>query len=191
MRNKIVKVPSIKNPIAESPGFAKKQLSDYKLDACGLCGFGCAYCSSNVGNYLWIWRKQFAEQTKPQLGESLLPAEEPALMFILPDYLERLRARGIHECHTCTPVLGNIFELHKPRYLLYDDQITEVDRKAFRGLEGVLLQSKPDNNDTSLKPHSADIQREMQTEIKSLNCAKVPSRNTSRSKAERKVDMKL
>lgn len=93
MKNKIVHIPSIQQPITASPGFAKKELSDYKLDACGLCGFGCRYCSSNVGNYLRINRARFADQTEQQLGKQQLPAEEPALMFVWPDYLDRLHAQ--------------------------------------------------------------------------------------------------
>ena len=59
MELKIVNVPSINRPITPSPGFAKKKLADYKLDACGLCQFGCRYCSSNCGNYLRINRTKF------------------------------------------------------------------------------------------------------------------------------------
>jgi hypothetical protein len=40
MKNKIVVVPAIAKPIAESPGFAKKQLSEFKLDILALCGYG-------------------------------------------------------------------------------------------------------------------------------------------------------
>jgi DNA repair photolyase len=93
MKNKIVQVPSIRSPITESPGFAKKELSDYKLDACGLCGFGCSYCSSNVGNYLRINRGNFADLTEQQLGQATLPADDPALMFVWPDYLHQLKAQ--------------------------------------------------------------------------------------------------
>jgi DNA repair photolyase len=90
MKNKVVTVPSIKQPIQTSPGFAKKKLSDYKLDILGLCGFGCRYCSSNEGNYLRIQRGRFAERTLEQLGERLLPADNPSLMFVWPDVLARL-----------------------------------------------------------------------------------------------------
>ena len=90
MKNKIVDVPSIKRPIQASPGFAKKELSDYKLDILGLCGFGCRYCSSNEGNYLRIKRATFAKHTVEQLGQRLLPSDTPALMFVWPDVLERL-----------------------------------------------------------------------------------------------------
>ena len=71
MKLSVVEVPSIKVPITSSPGFAKKDLSDFKLDACGLCGFGCRYCSSNSGNYLRINRAMFADLTEQQLGEGL------------------------------------------------------------------------------------------------------------------------
>ena len=47
MKNVIVNVPAVKGPIRKSPGFAKKELADYKLDIVALCGFGCRYCSSN------------------------------------------------------------------------------------------------------------------------------------------------
>ncbi|MCA9072468.1 MAG: hypothetical protein KDA84_26270, partial [Planctomycetaceae bacterium] len=90
---KIVEVPSIVEPIQRSPGFAKKALSDYKLDILGLCGFGCKYCSSNVGNYLRINRARFAELTERQLGERLLPAENPELTFIWLDVIEKLVAQ--------------------------------------------------------------------------------------------------
>lgn len=93
MKNLIVEVPSIKSPIQASPGFHKKELSEYKLDILGLCGFGCRYCSSNEGNYLRIHRGPFAERTLLQLGRRLTPADTPELMFTWPDVLERLDAQ--------------------------------------------------------------------------------------------------
>ncbi len=90
MKNHLVLVDSIKEPIRPSPGFRKKLLSDYKLDIMGLCGFGCSYCSSNDGNYLRINREPFAERTGRQLGVRLLPSEDPALTFLWPDVLERM-----------------------------------------------------------------------------------------------------
>ena len=70
----IVNIPTIQIPIARSPGFLKKELSDYKLDIMGLCEFGCRYCSSNGGNYLRMNKKDFAELTEQQLGEKSFPA---------------------------------------------------------------------------------------------------------------------
>ena len=87
----IVEVKPIEVPITKSPGFAKKGLSDFKLDACALCGFGCTYCSSNNGNYLRINRKKFADDTEKQLGVRILPADDPNLMYIWRDVLERLQ----------------------------------------------------------------------------------------------------
>ncbi len=40
MKLHIVEADSITEPIRPSPGFVKKALSEFKLDACGLCGFG-------------------------------------------------------------------------------------------------------------------------------------------------------
>ncbi len=93
MKNKVVKVPSIRNPIKRSPGFVKKELSTYKLDILGLCGFGCRYCSSNWGNYLRINRQGFAELTKAQVGKQVLPADDPSLTFIFPDILKNLESQ--------------------------------------------------------------------------------------------------
>ena len=88
---KLVVVPNTKTLIKESPGFHKKDLSDYKLDLLALCEFGCRYCSSNTGNYLRIYRSKFAKLTEEQLGERVLPSEDPALMFVYTDVLGQLR----------------------------------------------------------------------------------------------------
>jgi len=92
---KIVTIPITKTLIKKAPGFAKKQLADYKVDIVGLCGFGCRYCSSNTGNYLRIYRQQFAALTEEQLGDRLLPTERPELMFVYDDVVEHLR-RELH-----------------------------------------------------------------------------------------------
>lgn len=88
-----VKVPTIKTPITASPGFAKKGLSDDKLDPIAKCQFRCVYCSSNDGNYLRINRKKFAKLTKQQTGKASLPADNLQLMFLWPEILERLAAQ--------------------------------------------------------------------------------------------------
>lgn len=93
MRTKVVNIPTIQLPLKPSPGFAKKGLSTFKLDICGLCEFGCRYCSSNAGNYLRINRSRFASLTKEQLGCESLPADDPALMFVWPNVLEQLKAQ--------------------------------------------------------------------------------------------------
>ncbi|MCH7727287.1 MAG: hypothetical protein IH991_12525 [Planctomycetes bacterium] len=98
MKSKIVEVPSLMEPIQKSPGFAKKGLSEFKLDLCALCGFGCPYCSSNSGNYLRINRTAFAEMARQQLGQPLTPFDDPQLMYVWPDVLERLEAQlGRHD----------------------------------------------------------------------------------------------
>jgi DNA repair photolyase len=90
---KFVNVPTIKVPITPSPGFAKKELADFKLDLLGLCQYGCKYCSSNSGNYLRINGSEFANLTKEQTGERTWPAEDPQLMFLWPEILERIEAQ--------------------------------------------------------------------------------------------------
>lgn len=89
-RLKIVEIPSVREPIRRSPGFAKKELSSYALDLLGLCAYGCRYCSSNAGNYLRINRSRFADLTEEQLGTRALPADDPRLMFAWPDVLAKL-----------------------------------------------------------------------------------------------------
>jgi hypothetical protein len=49
--------------------------------------------------------------------------------------------------------------LHKLRYLLYEKDITRDDAKQFAGLEGVLLQSKPDSRGLSKNPYLAELQQ--------------------------------
>ena len=90
MNTRVVSVPSVQQPIAASPGFAKKLLADFKLDCIGLCQFGCLYCSSNNGNYLRMNRAEFADLTEQQLGVRSLPTGNPELMFDWPDFTERL-----------------------------------------------------------------------------------------------------
>jgi DNA repair photolyase len=93
MKLQVVNVPSIKAPITEAPGFQKKGLADYKLDLMALCGFGCAYCSSNEGNYLRIRREEFATLTEQQIGKRVYPADDPSLTFLWPDVLDKLAAQ--------------------------------------------------------------------------------------------------
>jgi len=59
LKNKIVNLPSINSLITTSDGFVKKELSTYKLDIMGLCGFGCRYCSSNAGLGMKFRKKTF------------------------------------------------------------------------------------------------------------------------------------
>lgn len=128
MKNKLVMVPSIKEPIQKSPGFAKKELATYKLDLMGLCGFGCSYCSSNAGNYLRINRERFADLTEQQLGERLLPATAPELSFVWPDVLERLTAQLKSKPTTWgtgeTLVVSQLTDAFSPHLLL--DGITQA-----------------------------------------------------------------
>lgn len=93
MKPVIVTIPSIADPIKRSPGFEKKELATHKLDIMGLCQFGCKYCSSNEGNYLRINRQKFADMTREQTGEALLPATSPELSFRWGDFEKRLAAQ--------------------------------------------------------------------------------------------------
>ncbi len=48
--------------------------------------------------------------------------------------------------------------VNKLRYLLYEDKITAADSMEFRGLEGVLLQSKPGEDGYSQNPNIMSLQ---------------------------------
>ena len=93
MKNKLVVIDGAKNPIKTAEGFFKKGLADYHLDLCGLCGFGCSYCSTNNGYTLRINRRHLADLTEQQLGVRLLPSEDPSLMFVYPNVLDALRTQ--------------------------------------------------------------------------------------------------
>lgn len=93
LRNRVVTLDSIDDPIKSAPGFKKKDLADAKLDIMGLCGFGCRYCSSNAGNYLRIRGDRHRTETLEQLGIDATPATNPALTFVWKDVLERMRAQ--------------------------------------------------------------------------------------------------
>lgn len=93
MKNTTVDVPTPKEPIKRSPGFEKKELSEFKLDLAGLCGFGCRYCSSNWGYYLRIKKKEFAKLTKQQTGTVTYPQDNPSLEFAWPDVLANLESQ--------------------------------------------------------------------------------------------------
>jgi len=90
MKNKIVIVPQMKSIIKTAPGFNKKELANYKLDISALCGYGCLYCSSNMGNYQRINQKKFNRCTKEQTGKSILPKDDPSLMMIWPTVVDQL-----------------------------------------------------------------------------------------------------
>ena len=90
MKNRVVLVPTVKTPVAPSPGFAKKDLSSYKTDILGLCGYGCLYCSSNWGNYLRTRQAEFHTMTLEQLGIDAYPDTEPSLTFEWENIIEVL-----------------------------------------------------------------------------------------------------
>lgn len=103
MKNDVVIVPSLTGDLVrEAPGFQKKLLCDHKLDILALCGFGCRYCSSNLGNYLRIQKKKFAKLTEEQLGRRTYPADDPSLTFEWRDVIEKLTA----ELSTKAPSFG-------------------------------------------------------------------------------------
>ena len=140
MRNKIVEVPSIKQPITRSPGFEKKELSTYKLDLMALCGFGCRYCSSNYGNYLRINREKFADAAEDQLGKRIYPDQDPSLSMVWPDVLPKLEAQvkskrpSFGDGHTL--VFSMLTDGFSPK--LVEDGVTEaalrlvLDHTSFR-----------------------------------------------------------
>jgi len=140
MRNKVITVPAIKTPIAESPGFAKKLLSDFKLDILGLCGYGCRYCSSNWGNYLRIHRKPFAEEAERQLGVREYPDTDPSLTILWDDIYESIERQLVRKPRIWGQGKTLVFSMLTDGFspLLVDTGLTErilnlvLDRTSFR-----------------------------------------------------------
>ena len=91
MKNRIVKVPSMKKLITLAPGFAKKELATYKLDILALCGFGCRYCSSNTGNYLRINAEKFSTCVEQQTGKTSKHVADPSLAYVYPGVVNQLK----------------------------------------------------------------------------------------------------
>lgn len=84
-KTSLVIVPNRKTLIQPSPGFAKKQLAHFHLELAALCGFGCAYCSSNTGYYLRVNAQKFAAATAEQTGGSFDPKTNPNLFLMYED----------------------------------------------------------------------------------------------------------
>jgi DNA repair photolyase len=97
IKNPVVEVPSIKNPIQPSKGFKKKELSDFKLDLSAKCGFSCRYCSSNHDYFMRVFQEKFADSIEQQLGERALTHEVPRLMLKWPNVIERLEEQLSHK----------------------------------------------------------------------------------------------
>lgn len=100
MNTKLVIVPNRKKLIQPSPGFAKKHLSNFHAELVALCGFGCAYCSSNTGYYLRVNGQKFAAATESQTGQGFAPRTDPSLFLAYSDVigdLERELAGKVHE----------------------------------------------------------------------------------------------
>lgn len=69
----------VKAPIIESPGFAKKGLSDYHIDLARRCAASCAYCSTNSGYPARTNRARLTALAKEQLLEDIDPTREPGV----------------------------------------------------------------------------------------------------------------
>ena len=140
MRNKVITVSAIKTPIAQSPGFSKKLLSDYKLDILGLCGYGCRYCSSNWGNYLRIKREIFADEAERQLGVRAYPDTDPSLMIPWEGIYESIESQLVRKPKTWGQGKTLVFSMLTDGFspLVVDIGLTHrilgliVDRTSFR-----------------------------------------------------------
>lgn len=94
MKTLPVVVPSTKRLIQPSPGFAKKGLADYHLELMALCGFSCAYCSSNEGNYLRMNRERFANEAMGQAMGFAADESDADRQALAKDILEAADARA-------------------------------------------------------------------------------------------------
>lgn len=96
MRSLQVRDPEmVKAPILESPGFAKKGLSDYHLDLARRCGASCSYCSTNDGYPMRVNKARLITLAKAQLGETVDPTRDPgiAITWDADEVMRRLDAQ--------------------------------------------------------------------------------------------------
>lgn len=93
-KDKPVNVPwkgKVQNPIRLSPGFEKKELAVYKLDAMVFCQFACAYCSSNAGNLMRINTKQISHWSLEEVGIAYNPRQDADSFYMTyPEIVEAL-----------------------------------------------------------------------------------------------------
>jgi DNA repair photolyase len=92
LRVPLVQVPSMETPIQPSPGFAKKELADFKLDIMGACGFQCSYCSTPATTYHRVNKERHAQAAQEQTGQRLYHGRDP-IQVVWPDVLEKLEAQ--------------------------------------------------------------------------------------------------
>jgi DNA repair photolyase len=86
----MVDVPSLKRPIQQSPGFAKKLLADHKLDLMGRCGFECTYCSSDTGRALMTRMPELVSAVEKKTGEYKSHLDDSSIVYVWPDVLQQL-----------------------------------------------------------------------------------------------------
>lgn len=81
--------------IIESPGFAKKGLSDYHMDLARRCGASCSYCSTNAGYPARVNRARLTALAREQLGVDVDPTREPGISIAWDraEVLRRLEAQ--------------------------------------------------------------------------------------------------
>jgi DNA repair photolyase len=138
--NKVVKYPSINNLITRSDGFVKKELSTFKLDIMGLCGFGCRYCSSNSGLGIKFRKNTFENACNDQLGRVISPHDDPSLTYeyfdLLPNLERQLKKKPKKWGAGQTLVFSELTDAFSPN--LVNKGITKyvlkqvLDRTSFR-----------------------------------------------------------
>lgn len=86
----------VQNPIRMCPGFEKKELAIYKVDAMALCQFGCAYCSSNCGNLMRFNNRSIEEWSYDEVGQTLSPRTDAKRFYMTyPNIVEALETQLI------------------------------------------------------------------------------------------------
>ena len=96
MKLRILRDPEmVKAPILESPGFAKKGLSDFHLDLARRCAAGCSYCSSNIGYPMRVNKQRLVALAREQLGEEVDPTRAPdvSIVWDADEVMRRLKAQ--------------------------------------------------------------------------------------------------
>ena len=97
MRNIVVTVETIKEPIQASDGFAKKLLSEFKLDIVAKCGFGCSYCSSESGTNRRIKKVEHEAAIVAQVGRAVTPLEMRSVTLAWSEVLANLERQVLRK----------------------------------------------------------------------------------------------
>ena len=90
METKIVEAAARKQIIAPSPGFKKKKLAEFHVEALLFCQYSCVYCSSNAGMALKNRKRSNSELVRARLGREWNPHDASDIAIAYKNFVEEL-----------------------------------------------------------------------------------------------------